>query len=86
MGEREATVEQLDAMQEPLRRERAQQQEQEDYFARVRAKAEERAREILGAAYAERQRVLDEARAEAQAFRQSLIGETEALKAYIVAG
>lgn len=81
MGEREATVEQLDAMQEPLRRERAQQQEQEDYFARVRAKAEERAREILGAAYAERQRVLDEARAEAQAFRQSLIGETEALKA-----
>lgn len=81
MGEREATVEQLDAMQEPLRRERAQQQEQEDYFARVRAKAEERAREILGAAYAERQRVLDEARAEAQAFKQSLIGETEALKA-----
>ncbi len=80
MGEREATVEQLDAMQEPLRRERAQQQEQEDYFARVRAKAEERAREILGAAYTERQRVLDEARAEAQALRQSLIGETEALK------
>lgn len=81
MGEREATVEQLDAMQEPLRRERAQQQEQEDYFARVRAKAEERAREILGAAYAERQRVLDEARAEAQAFKQSLTGETEVLKA-----
>ena len=81
MGEREATVEQLDAMQEPLRRERAQQQEQEDYFARVRAKAEERAREILGAAYAERQRVLDEARAEAQDLKQRLIGDSETLKA-----
>ena len=81
MGEREATVDQLDAMQEPLRRERAQQQEQEDYFARVRAKAEERAREILGAAYAERQKVLDEARAEAQELKQRLLGETGALKA-----
>ena len=74
MGEREATVDQLDAMQEPLRRERAQQQEHEDYFARVRAKAEERAREILGAAYAERQKVLDEARTEAQDLKQRLIG------------
>lgn len=81
MGEREATVDQLDAMQEPLRRERAQQQEHEDYFARVRAKAEERAREILGAAYAERQKVLDEARTEAQDLKQRLIGESGALKA-----
>ena len=58
MGEREASPQQLDAMQEPLLRERAQQQHQEDYLARVRARAEERAREILGAAYAERQRAL----------------------------
>ena len=81
MGEREATVEQLDAMQEPLRRERMQQQQQEDYFDRVRAKAEERAREILGAAYAERQKVLDEARAEAHELNKRLTRESEAIKA-----
>lgn len=81
MGEREATVEQIDAMQEPLRRERMQQQQQEDYFDRVRAKAEERAREILGAAYAERQKVLEEARAEAHELNKRLTHESEALKA-----
>lgn len=81
MGEREATVEQLDAMQEPLRRERMQHQQQEDYFDRVRAKAEERAREILGAAYAERQKVLEEARAEAHELNKRLTHESEALKA-----
>lgn len=81
MGEREATVEQLDAMQEPLRRERMQHQQQEDYFDRVRAKAEERAREILGAAYAERQKVLEEARVEAHELNKRLTHESAAIKA-----
>ena len=80
MGEREASPQQLDAMQEPLLRERAQHQQQEDYLARVRARAEERAREILGAAYAERQRVLEEAGGEAQAKIQQLTQEARALK------
>jgi len=80
MGEREASPQQLDAMQEPLLRERAQHQQQEDYLARVRARAEERAREILGAAYAERQKVLEEAGGEAQAKIQQLTQEARALK------
>lgn len=62
MGDRETTPQELEAMREPVMRERRQRQEQEDYLARVRVKAEERAREILGAAYAERQKVLSEAR------------------------
>ena len=61
MGERETTPQELEAMREPVMRERRQRQEQEDYLGRVRAKAEERAREILGAAYAERQKILAEA-------------------------
>lgn len=81
MGEREATVAQLDAMQEPLRREQLKREQQEDYLERVRAKAADRARAILGAAYAERQKVLEEARAEAEAERQQLIREGQALKA-----
>lgn len=81
MGEREATPQQLDAMQEPLLRERAQHQQQEDYLARVRARAEERAREILGAAYAERQKVLEEAGAEAQARVEQFTREAKELKA-----
>ena len=81
MGEREATVEQLDAMQEPMRREQLKREQQENYLDRVRAKAAERAREILGAAYAERQKVLEEAKAEAEAERQKLVREGEALKA-----
>lgn len=81
MGEREATPQQLDAMQEPLLRERAQHQQQEDYLARVRARAEERAREILGAAYAERQKVLEEAGAEAQARIGQLTREARAMNA-----
>lgn len=87
MGEREASVEQLDAMQEPLRREKIRQEQTEDYMERVRKRAADRAREILGAAYAERLKVLDEARAEADAARraaardaQKLKGEGEALK------
>ena len=81
MGEREATVEQLDAMQEPMRREQLKREQQENYLERVRVKAAERAREILGAAYAERQKVLEEARAEAEAERQKLVRQGEALKA-----
>ena len=81
MGEREATPQQLDAMQEPLLRERAQHQQQEDYLARVRARAEERAREILGAAYAERQKVLEEAGVEAQARVEQFTREAKELKA-----
>lgn len=84
MGEREASPQQLDAMQEPLLRERAQQQHQEDYLARVRARAEERAREILGAAYAERQKVLEEAGAEAQGRILQLTREAQALKAQVL--
>lgn len=80
MGDREASPQQLDAMQEPLLRERAQQQHQEDYLARVRARAEERAREILGAAYAERQKVLEEAGAEAQTRILQLTREAFALR------
>lgn len=81
MGEREATPQQLDAMQEPVLRERMQHQQQEDYLARVRARAEERAREILGAAYAERQKVLEEARTEAEARVRQLTENARALKA-----
>lgn len=81
MGEREATVEQLDAMQEPVRRDRLKERQEEDYLERVRAKAADRAREILGAAYAERQKVLDEAKAEAESRRNMLVREGEALKA-----
>ena len=85
MGEREATVEQLDAMQEPLRREKLKQEQEEDYMERVRARAAERAKEILGAAYAERLRVLEEAKAEIAAQRKenqsqyaALLAEAEA--------
>lgn len=81
MGERETTPQELEAMREPVMRERRQRQEQENYLARVRAKAEERAREILGAAYAERQNVLAEARAEAEAQTRRAADEAAALKA-----
>lgn len=85
MGEREATPQQLDAMQEPLLRERAQHQQQEDYLARVRARAEERAREILGAAYAERQKVLEEAGTEAKARIEQLTRAAQGMKAQMEA-
>lgn len=75
MGEREASVEQLNAMQEPLRKEREKKERTEDYMERVRARAADRAREILGAAYAERQKVLDEARAEIAARKRQAQAE-----------
>ena len=81
MGERETTPQELEAMREPVMRERRQRQEQEDYLARVRAKAEERAREILGAAYAERQKVLAEAREEAEAQARQAAEAAQALQA-----
>lgn len=40
MGEREASEAQLDALQEPALRQRRRQQQEEDYLARVRARAE----------------------------------------------
>ncbi|MBD5647508.1 MAG: flagellar assembly protein FliH [Desulfovibrio sp.] len=81
MGEREATVEQLDAMQEPMRREKLKQDQEVDYMERVRARAAERAKEILGAAYAERLKVLEEAKAEALAQRKEAAAQCAALKA-----
>lgn len=63
-----------------MRRDRLKEQQQDEYLERVRAKAAERAREILGAAYAERQKVLEEARAEAESGRKKLLQEGEAFK------
>lgn len=81
MGNREASVEQLNAMQEPLRRERRQKDEAGDYMERVRARAADRAREILGAAYAERQKVLEEAKADAAARKKDALEECAKLRA-----
>lgn len=81
MGEREATVEQLDAMQEPMRREKLKQEQEADYMERVRARAAERAKEILGEAYAERLKVLEEARAEIAARQRETAAHCAALKA-----
>lgn len=64
-GSREASLEQLDAMQAATRREQWNQRTQGEYLERVRERATERAREILGEAYQERQKILDEAREEA---------------------
>lgn len=79
MGSREATMEQLDAMQEPILRERAQKDQEKDYLERVRKRAQDRAREILGEAYTERQRILDEARNDADAIRKEQIGQRDAI-------
>lgn len=81
MGNREASVEQLNAMQEPLLREQRQKEQAEDYMERVRARAADRAREILGAAYAERQKVLDEARQEANEQKKKILKECGQLHA-----
>lgn len=80
MGDREASMAQLEAMQEPIRREQERQQNQEDYMERVKARAVERARQILGEAYAERQRVLEEAKRDAQASYQRIISEAESIR------
>lgn len=80
MGNREASVEQLNAMQEPLYREQRQREQAEDYMERVRARAADRAREILGAAYAERQKVLEEARLEATARKKKILADCANLR------
>ena len=80
MGEREASVEELNAMQEPALRAQVRQKAQEDYMERVRAKATDRARQILGEAYAERQKVLAEAREEAQRQSDLILAEVERIR------
>ena len=80
MGDREASMAQLEAMQEPVRREQERQQTQEDYMERVKTRAVERARQILGEAYAERQRVLEEARRDSQDNYQRIIAEAESIR------
>lgn len=81
MGEREASVEQLNAMQAHVNREKLEKEQTEDYMERVRARAADRAREILGAAYTERQKVLEEAKGEAAAQKRLAAQECVKIKA-----
>ncbi|MBQ7617810.1 MAG: flagellar assembly protein FliH, partial [Desulfovibrio sp.] len=81
MGGREATLDELDAMQEPVLRERQQRDQQEEYLERVRKRAADRAREILGNAYNERQKLLQDAKEELEQKRAKLLQEIEGLKA-----
>ena len=81
MGDREATMEQLDAMQEPVLRERQQKDLQAEYVERVRKRACDRAREILGEAYAERQKILSEAEGEIAAQRAQMLKEIQEIRA-----
>lgn len=81
MGNREASLEELNAMQEPLRKEQEKKEKTEDYMERVKARAADRAREILGAAYTERQKVLDEAKGEAAVYKKQAAEEGAKLKA-----
>lgn len=66
---KEATLDSLDAMQAAARQEQWNQRTQTDYLERVRLRATDRAREILGAAHTERQDLLNEARADAERIR-----------------
>ncbi len=68
-SKRESTLGQLDAMQAASRQEQWNQRTQQDYLEKVRAKAIDKAREILGDAYTERQKVLEEAELEASNIR-----------------
>ncbi len=81
MGDREASVEQLNAMQERLNHDKIKKEQTQDYMERVRARATDRAREILGEAYTERQKVLDEAKAEAAASKRLTAQECAKIKA-----
>ncbi|MBQ9537382.1 MAG: flagellar assembly protein FliH [Desulfovibrionaceae bacterium] len=81
MGDKEATMEQLDAMQEPALRERIQKDQEKAYLERVKQRACDRAREILGQAYTERQEILTAAQNEAQSLRERLLQDCEVLKA-----
>lgn len=87
MGDREASVEQLNAMQEHINRDKLQKERTEDYMERVKARAADRAREILGAAYEERQKVLEEAKNDAAVQKRlaaqecaRMKGEAEAIR------
>lgn len=68
-GNKEATLESLDAMQAATRQEQWNQRTQSEYLDRVRDRATNRAREILGAAHTERQSLLEEARIDAERIR-----------------
>lgn len=63
---KEVTMDRLDAMQAAARQEQWNQRTQNEYLDRVREKATDRAKEILGAAYTERQNILAESQEEAQ--------------------
>lgn len=80
MGEREAGMDELAAMQEPLLLERQKQKSQENYLENVRLKATERAREILVNAYAEREKLLEESRRQAQEHILELERDARSLK------
>lgn len=80
MGEREASVEQLNAMQAHVNKEKLEKEQTEDYMSRVKARAADRAREILGAAYTERQKVLEEAKGEAAAQKRLAVQECAKIK------
>lgn len=71
----ESTMEKLDAMQAASRREQVQKRTEQEYLEKVRAKATERAKEILGEAYTERQKVLDEAKQDAEHMRLEMQGQ-----------
>lgn len=66
---KEATLDSLDAMQATVQREQWNQRTQNDYLDKVRERATDRAREILGAAHTERQDIIQEARTEAEHIR-----------------
>ncbi len=67
---RESSLSKLDAMQAASRQEQWNQKTQQDYLEKVRQKAVERAKSILGEAYTERQQILEEAEKEAARIRQ----------------
>ncbi len=67
---RESSLSKLDAMQAASRQEQWNQKAQQDYLEKVRQKAIDRAREILGEAYTERLSVLEEAEREAERIRE----------------
>ncbi len=68
-SKRESTLSKLDAMQAASRQEQWNQRTKQDYLEKVRAKAIDRARLILGEAYTERQKIIEEAEAEAASIR-----------------
>ncbi len=66
---RESSLTKLDAMQAGTRKDQWNQKARQDYLENVRQKAIDRAREILGEAYTERQNILAEAERDAEAIR-----------------